>query len=98
LTVSVHDSCFVTCPKTKTKAILEYLEDGWIGRAQNRVQGAIFTYDPENDIKGQKLKDVPEKNILARIEGSWTDKVYYTLSNAPFSSVEVSFPRSEIQV
>jgi oxysterol-binding protein-related protein 9/10/11 len=82
----------VTCPKTKTKAILEYLDDSWLGRAQNRVQGAIFTYDPENDVKLQKIKDVPEKNVIARIEGSWTDKVYYTLGSAPFASNDVMAP------
>lgn len=44
------------------------------------MQGLIYRYDPEND-KITKLKDVPEKSIVARIEGSWKDKIYYTLSN-----------------
>jgi len=70
-------------------AILEYLEDGWLGRTQNRVQGAILTYDPEDDVKPQKIKDIPEKDVIARIEGSWTDKIYYTLGSAPFATVEV---------
>jgi hypothetical protein len=86
LSISVSDTCYITCPKTKTKAILEYLEEGWLGRAQNRVQGVIFTYDPENDLKAQKIKDVPIKDIIARIEGSWMDKVYYTLGSDPFAS------------
>jgi oxysterol-binding protein-related protein 9/10/11 len=68
-------------------AILEYLEDGWLGRAQNRVQGVIFTYDPESDIKPQKIKDVPVDKIIARVQGSWTDKIYYTLGDTAFDLV-----------
>ncbi|PSN62421.1 hypothetical protein BS50DRAFT_118320 [Corynespora cassiicola Philippines] len=84
LSVSVADSCYVTCPKSKIKVILEYLEEGWLGRTQNKVQGVVFTYDPDNDTK-TKIKDVSDKDVLARIEGCWQDKVYYTLGNAPFA-------------
>jgi hypothetical protein len=88
LSVSVADSCFVTCSKTKIKVILEYLEEGWLGRTQNKVQGVIFTYDPDNDTL-MKIRDVPEKDVLARIEGCWQDKVYYTLGNGPFAKASV---------
>jgi hypothetical protein len=27
--------------------------------------------------------------VIARIEGSWTDKIYYTLGSAPFATAEV---------
>jgi hypothetical protein len=30
LSVTVADTCYVTCPKTGLKAILQYLEEGWI--------------------------------------------------------------------
>ncbi|KAF2466647.1 oxysterol-binding protein-like protein [Lindgomyces ingoldianus] len=84
LSVSVADSCYVTCAKTKTKVILQYLEEGWLGRTQNKVEGVIFKYDPDNDTK-TKVKDVPDKDVLARIEGCWQDKVYYTLGSQPFN-------------
>jgi len=84
----VADTCAITCAKTKLKCILEYLEEGWLGKAQNKVQGVIMKYDPENDSK-LKVRDVPEKDVLARIEGSWTDKVYYTLGGAPFAKTTV---------
>lgn len=84
LSVSVADSCFVTCAKTKIKVILEYQEEGWLGRSQNKVIGVIFKYDPNNDTK-TKVKDVTDKEILGRIEGSWQDKVYYTLGSQPFA-------------
>ncbi|KAL1800169.1 hypothetical protein ACET3X_000511 [Alternaria dauci] len=86
LNVSVADSCFVTCPKTGLKVILEYQEEGWLGRSQNKVLGVIFKYDPKNDTI-TKIKDVSDKDVLARIEGNWQDKVYYTLGSKPFVKV-----------
>ncbi|RYN33056.1 hypothetical protein AA0113_g2278 [Alternaria arborescens] len=86
LNVSVADSCFITCPKTGLKVILEYQEEGWLGRSQNKVLGVIFKYDPKNDTV-TKIKDVSEKDVLARIEGNWQDKVYYTLGSKPFAKV-----------
>ncbi|CAI6338443.1 unnamed protein product [Periconia digitata] len=84
LSVSVADSCFVTCTKTKIKVILEYQEEGWLGKSQNKVLGVIFKFDPDNDTK-TKIKEVSDKDILARIEGNWQDKIYYTLGNQPFA-------------
>ncbi|KAF2100099.1 hypothetical protein NA57DRAFT_38761 [Rhizodiscina lignyota] len=84
LNVTVADQCFITCPKNRIKVILHYVEEGWIGRTQNKVEGIIFNYDPQND-KYTKMKDVPDKDILGRIEGVWVDKVYYTLGSQPFS-------------
>ncbi|EUC39851.1 hypothetical protein COCMIDRAFT_110378 [Bipolaris oryzae ATCC 44560] len=86
LNVSVADSCFITCPKTGLKVILEYQEEGWLGRSQNKVMGVIFKYDPNNDTI-TKIKDVSDKDVLGRIEGSWQDKVYYTLGSKPFAKV-----------
>ena len=80
LSVTVSDTCFVLCPKTRLKVILHYLEEGWVGKSQNRVIGVIYRYDPTNDNR-IRLKDVPEKEILARIEGCWQDRVYYTLAS-----------------
>jgi len=79
LSVTVGDQCYVTCPKTKIKTILHYLEEGWLGKTQNKVEGVVFLYDPENDDK-TRIRDVPEKDILVRIQGNWKDKVYYSLA------------------
>jgi hypothetical protein len=87
--VSVADTCYITCSKTRIKVILEYLEEGWLGRSQNKVLGVIFTYDPDNDTM-TKIKDVPEKVVLGRIDGNWQDKVYYTLGSQAFNKSSVS--------
>ncbi|KAG8529230.1 uncharacterized protein KY384_005865 [Bacidia gigantensis] len=80
LSVTVADTCFITCPKSKQKTILEYLEESWLGKTQNKVKGVIFTYDPTHDAI-TRIKDVPDKDILARIEGNWHEEIHYTLPN-----------------
>ncbi|KAJ5967310.1 hypothetical protein N7501_003558 [Penicillium viridicatum] len=77
LSVTVADTCYVTCPKTGLKAILQYLEEGWIGRSQNKLEGVIFRYNPDKDTI-VRLKDVPESDIVTRITGSWHGKIYFT--------------------
>jgi hypothetical protein len=91
LSVTVADICFVTCPKTRLKAILHYLDEGWIGKSQNLVQGVIYKYDPSSD-KTTRIKDVPEKSIVARIEGCWKEKIYYII---PSTSVDSQEPNAE---
>ena len=51
-----------------------------MGRTQNIVQGVIFRYDPDND-NITRLKDISEKDILARVEGCWKEQVYYSIPN-----------------
>ncbi len=81
LTVYVEDCCYVTCPKTKLKCILQYLGDSWIGKAKHRVEGVIYHYE-EGDDDIERIKDVPSKLIKAKIEGSWISQVYYTLTGS----------------
>lgn len=99
LTISVADACYMTCPKTRIKVILQYLEEGWLGRTQNKVEGVIFRYDPDNDTR-MKISDVPEADILARITGSWQERIYYTLagSKEPQLLIDITplFPANKI--
>ena len=78
LSVTVGDQCYVTCAKTKIKTILHYVEEGWLGKTQNRVEGVVFRYDPDNDNK-TRIRDVPDKDVLARITGNWREKLYFSL-------------------
>ncbi|KAF6828923.1 oxysterol binding protein [Colletotrichum plurivorum] len=85
LSVSVSEMAYITCPQTKLKTILHYIEAGWLGRTTNRVEGVIFRYDPDNDDK-VNLKDVPEADIVARLSGPWKEKVQFTLGPKPVDS------------
>jgi oxysterol-binding protein-related protein 9/10/11 len=85
LTVTVGDQCYVSCPKTRLKTILHYMEEGWLGKVQNRVEGVIFRYSPENDDK-IRIKDVPEKDVVGRIVGNWREKTYFSPGSKPVVS------------
>lgn len=78
LSITVQDICYVTCPKLKLKVILHYLTEPWVGRSKYKVEGVIFNYDPANDNITQ-VRNVPEKDVRAKIEGSWVSELYYTL-------------------
>ena len=89
LSISVADTCFVTCARTRMKAILQYLEESWIGRSQYRVEGVVFRYNPEKDTV-TKIKDVPQFDVLARITGSWHNKIFFTPTTTPATSTAPS--------
>lgn len=84
------------------KAILHYQEESWLGKTQNRVNGVIYSYDPANDNRS-RLKEIPEKDILGKVEGCWHDQVNYTLSGSRVSagvdeiSTMVDFDRNHIR-
>lgn len=89
LNVTVADTCFVTCKKSGLKVILHYLEEGWLGRTQNKVEGVIYRCDTEKD-KTTRIKDVSDKDVVGRVEGCWTDKIYFSKGSASFSKSNVS--------
>ncbi|GAO18394.1 hypothetical protein UVI_02010050 [Ustilaginoidea virens] len=82
LSVSVSEMAYITCPETKIKAILHYVDEGWLGRTTNKIDGVIFRYDPENDDKS-RVQDVAEEDVLARLSGPWREKVVFTLGSKP---------------
>lgn len=63
------------------KTIIQYLDEGWLGKTQNKVVGVTYRYDPEKD-RTTRIKDVPEKDILSHIEGCWQDEILYTLAGS----------------
>ncbi|KAL7910928.1 hypothetical protein GGI35DRAFT_446025 [Trichoderma velutinum] len=88
LSVSVSEMAYITCPDTKIKAILHYVEEGWLGRTTNKIDGVIFKYDPENDDKN-RVQDVPDEDVLARLSGPWKEKVVFSLGPRPMKTVPV---------
>ncbi|KAI9286493.1 oxysterol-binding protein [Umbelopsis sp. AD052] len=75
LYATISDNCYMTCPKSKLKAIVEYKDEKWIGKPKFELRGLIFTYDPNNDTIN-KLKNVPSADVLATIEGSWRTQIH----------------------
>lgn len=89
LNVTVADTCFVMCAKTGIKVILHYLEEGYFGKTQNKVEGVVYKCDVERD-NTTRIKDVKDKDVLGRIDGCWTDKVYFIYGNTDFKKAAVS--------
>lgn len=89
LSVSVSEMAYITCPQSKLKVILHYVEEGgWLGKAMNKIDGIVFRYDPENDDK-TRVQDVPEEDILARLSGPWKEKVMFSLGSTPMVSLSM---------
>lgn len=86
LSVSVSEFAYISCPKTKIKVILHYVEEGWLGRTTNKIDGVVFKYDPENDDK-LRVQDVPDEDVLARLSGPWKEKVMFSLGPKAFRNV-----------
>lgn len=68
---------------------MHYVEESYFGKAQNKVIGVVYRYDPEND-NYSKPKDVPDNEVLVRIEGDWKDKVYYTIPSTKAVKAEAN--------
>ncbi|KAI5806256.1 hypothetical protein EDC01DRAFT_639311 [Geopyxis carbonaria] len=108
LTVYVEDFCFITCRKNKIRCILQYLGDSWIGKAKHRVEGVIYRYDNDEEAEYEQIKKVPAKKILAKIDGSWISKLYYTLTGSsekhvlidldPLLPIQKECPPREVQL
>jgi oxysterol-binding protein-related protein 9/10/11 len=84
LYVTVADTCFITCEKTGIRVILHYLEEGYFGKTQNKVEGVVYKCASPSEDKTAKIKDVSEKDIIGRVEGVWTDKVYFSPGSKDF--------------
>jgi len=86
LNVTVADTCFITCKKTGLKTILHYLEEGWLGKVQNKVKGVVYRCDVDSD-NITKIADVPDDKVVGRLDGAWHDKIYFSMGSAPFAKV-----------
>ena len=75
--------------------ILQYLEEGWLSKAQNKVEGVIFKYKPDKD-SITRIKDVSDKDVLGRIDGVWTDKIYYSVGSKSFNKAVSVFNTKNI--
>jgi len=77
----------VTCKKTGIKVILHYVEEGYFGKTQNKVEGVVYKTDVDSDTI-TRIKDVSDKNVLGRIDGCWQDKVYFSYGPKDFKKTD----------
>ncbi|EGN92497.1 hypothetical protein SERLA73DRAFT_190976 [Serpula lacrymans var. lacrymans S7.3] len=96
--ITVGDSTIITCTGNKggpsLRAIIEYKEESWLGRAHFLIEGVIHTYD-ENETLHEgwtKAKHVPQSRILAVFDGCWRNRVRWRRTATSTSEVDVTSP------
>ncbi|KAI0336723.1 hypothetical protein GY45DRAFT_1290568 [Cubamyces sp. BRFM 1775] len=89
--VAIGDSTIITCSGgkdgQKLRAIIEYKEESWLGRAQFQCEGVIHTYDPKESVHEEwtRVKHVPHERVLAVFDGSWRGRIRWKRVDAPDS-------------
>jgi len=98
--ITVADAAIITCKGAKDgvnyRAIIEYKEESWIGKAMFALEGIIHTYE-EGETEHEewtKPKHVPADRIIAQFDGSWKGRIRYRLANGwtPMSSKSSPVP------
>ncbi|KAK0449686.1 uncharacterized protein EV420DRAFT_1647021 [Desarmillaria tabescens] len=109
--VTVADTTIITCTGgkhgPKFRAIIEYKEESWLGKARFRLEGIIHLVNEGDKVDGWKtVKDVPQSLVVAVFDGSWRGHIrwrrvgsgsYPTTTSSASSSpspVHMSLPRS----
>ncbi|OAX39679.1 hypothetical protein K503DRAFT_738955 [Rhizopogon vinicolor AM-OR11-026] len=90
--ITVGDSTIVTCSGSKGgvsyRAVIEYKEESWLGRAHFLVEGVIHTYDEESTEHEEwtKVKHVPTARVVAVFDGCWRNHIRWRRTAASSST------------
>lgn len=95
--ITVGDSTIVTCVGAKGvayRAVIEYKEESWLGRAHFLVEGVIHTYDEGSTEHEEwtKVKHVPAARVVAIFDGCWRNHIRWrrTAASPPAPSSSLS--------
>jgi hypothetical protein len=95
--ITVGDSTIVTCVGAKGvayRAVIEYKEESWLGRAHFLVEGVIHTYDEGSTEHEEwtKVKHVPTARVVAVFDGCWRNHIRWrrTAASPPAPSTSSS--------
>ncbi|KAG6331828.1 hypothetical protein ID866_7258 [Astraeus odoratus] len=99
--ITVADSTIITCTggngSQRLRAVIEYKEESWIGKAHFLVEGVIHTYEEDEAEYEQwtKVKHVPQSCVIAHLEGCWKGHVRWRrTASAPASRSSISLSSS----
>ncbi|OCH91257.1 hypothetical protein OBBRIDRAFT_887067 [Obba rivulosa] len=87
--VSMGEATIITCSGPgdgeQLRAIIEYKEESWLGRAQFLVEGVIHTYDPSGTLHNEwtRVKHVPRHRVRAVFDGSWRGSIRWRRADRP---------------
>lgn len=97
--ITVADSTIITCTggngRQQLRAVIEYKDESWIGKAHFLVEGVIHTYDEDDTEFEQwtKVRHVPQSYVLAHFEGCWRGQIRWRRTDSASGSCSsVSLP------
>nr|GAT46670.1 predicted protein [Mycena chlorophos] len=77
--VTVAESTIISCTggKQRFRAIIEYKEESWLGKAHFLLEGVIHTVVEGETQHNEwtKVKHVPQNRVVAVFDGSWRGRV-----------------------
>lgn len=90
--ITMGDATIIECTGgnddgEKLRAIIEYKEESWLGKAHFLAEGVIHTYDPNGTEHQEwtRVKHVPRSRVLAVFDGSWKHRIRWKRVNSPSS-------------
>ncbi|TDL22059.1 hypothetical protein BD410DRAFT_749270 [Rickenella mellea] len=88
--VTVCESTVITCTggksgEKKLRAIIEYKDEPWLGKAQFAIEGVIHTYSETSTEHEEwtKVKHVPRTCVVAQFDGSWRGRIRWKRADSP---------------
>jgi len=91
--VTIAESTIITCSGGKGKesyrAVIEYKEESWLGRAHFLVEGVIHTYDEDSTEHEEwtKVKHIPHSRIVAFFDGCWRNRIRWRRNDSSSSAL-----------
>ncbi|KAF7338731.1 hypothetical protein MSAN_02195300 [Mycena sanguinolenta] len=70
-------SCTSTAGQQRFRAIIEYKEESWLGRAHFQCEGVVHTVVEGETQHNEwtKIKHVPQNRVVAVFDGSWRNRI-----------------------
>ncbi|TFK91645.1 hypothetical protein K466DRAFT_582628 [Polyporus arcularius HHB13444] len=102
--VTVGDTTIITCSGgqdgEKLRAIIEYKEESWLGKAHFLLEGVIHEYDPKETVHEEwtRIKHVPKDRVLAVFDGSWRGRIRWKRVDASDSEYATLIDVSTLHV
>lgn len=101
---TIGEASHVTCSggaesEEKLRAIIEYKEESWLGRAQFLVEGIIHTYpSASSPADWTRIKHVPRDRVVATFHGSWHGVIRWKRPSEPDSAYRTLLDLSTLRV
>ncbi|KAJ1549085.1 hypothetical protein HK405_010031 [Cladochytrium tenue] len=103
--ITVSETSVFSCPQTRLRCVLRYVDDPFFGSPKFAVDGRVFRYDPAHDPLapaghghggGKRGAAAGEGEPLATLWGAWNGRVYARVEGTGATGVLLDLRTSEI--